>query len=45
MGNVDVGEMAKALGGGGHNHSAATLIKGSLDTVVKNTIMILEEML
>ena len=26
LGNVDVGEIARELGGGGHNHSAATII-------------------
>ena len=26
MGNVDVGSVAQALGGGGHSHSAATII-------------------
>ncbi|OFZ22086.1 MAG: hypothetical protein A2202_01000 [Bdellovibrionales bacterium RIFOXYA1_FULL_36_14] len=34
----DVGTMAHALGGGGHNHAAATQIKGDLDHVVKRTI-------
>jgi phosphoesterase RecJ-like protein len=38
VGNVDVGLMAKALGGGGHDHSAATIIEGNLDVVVKSTI-------
>ena len=44
-GEVDVGVMAQALGGGGHDHSAATLIKGSLESVVKSTIDKLQAML
>jgi phosphoesterase RecJ-like protein len=44
-GGVDVGVMAHALGGGGHDHSAATLIKGDLEEVVKNTIEKLQAML
>ncbi len=44
-GEVDVGVMAQALGGGGHDHSAATLIKGSLECVVKTTIEKLQSML
>jgi phosphoesterase RecJ-like protein len=38
IGDIDVGIMAKALGGGGHDHSAATLIEGKLDDVIKSTI-------
>lgn len=38
IGNVDVGIMARALGGGGHDHSAAAIIKGDLDAVIKNTV-------
>lgn len=37
-GHVDVGEIASALGGGGHNHSAAAIIQGSLKNVIKSTI-------
>jgi len=44
-GQVDVGALAQALGGGGHNHSAATLIKGPVDQVVKKTIAELKLML
>lgn len=44
-GTIDVGIMAQALGGGGHDHSAATIIKGSLDFVVKTTIDKLQVML
>lgn len=44
-GDIDVGIMAQALGGGGHNHSAAMIIQGTLDTVVKNTIQKLKLML
>ncbi|MBC7714940.1 MAG: bifunctional oligoribonuclease/PAP phosphatase NrnA [Rhizobacter sp.] len=45
IGTVDVGVMARALGGGGHDHSAAAIIKGSLDTVIKPTVEKLHEML
>jgi phosphoesterase RecJ-like protein len=44
-GEVDVGILAQALGGGGHNHSAATVIEGTLKTVSKNVIAKLELML
>lgn len=37
-GDIDVGVMAQALGGGGHDHSAATIIEGEISTVIKNTI-------
>lgn len=37
-GDVDVGVMAQAIGGGGHNHSAATIIEGEMEEVVKSTI-------
>lgn len=37
-GIIDVGSMARALGGGGHDHSAATIIKGELESVIKTTI-------
>lgn len=45
IGDVDVGVMAHALGGGGHDHSAATLIKGDLDDVIKSTVEKLQAML
>lgn len=45
VGEVDVGIMAQALGGGGHNHSAATIIEGKLDTVITQTIAKLKAML
>lgn len=45
VGNVDVGLMARALGGGGHDHSAATIIEGHLDDVIKPTIEKLQELL
>lgn len=45
VGNVDVGIMARALGGGGHDHSAATVIEGSLEDVVKSTIEKLQVLL
>lgn len=45
IGIVDVGVMARALGGGGHDHSAAAVIKGSLDSVMKSTVQKLHTML
>lgn len=45
VGVIDVGVMAKALGGGGHDHSAATLIEGNLDEVIKSTIEKLQVLL
>ena len=39
------GFAGRALGGGGHDHSAAAIIKGSLDTVIKETVEKLHEML
>ena len=42
---VDVGIMAQALGGGGHNHSAATIVDGELKTVIPETIEKLKAML
>jgi phosphoesterase RecJ-like protein len=44
-GNVDVGVMACALGGGGHDHSAATIIEGELDEVIRTTVNKVHEML
>lgn len=44
-GDVDVGIMAQALGGGGHNHSAAMIFQGNLDSVIKTTIQKLKVML
>jgi phosphoesterase RecJ-like protein len=43
--DIDVGVMAQALGGGGHNHSAATIIDGALDKVIPEIIEKLEAML
>jgi phosphoesterase RecJ-like protein len=45
VGQIDVGIMAQALGGGGHNHSAAMRIKGTLKDVEKNVINKLKAML
>lgn len=45
VGIIDVGVMARALGGGGHDHSAATVIEGSLESVVKTTIEKLQVLL
>ncbi|MFZ8933558.1 MAG: DHH family phosphoesterase [Bacteriovoracaceae bacterium] len=36
--SVDVGVIAQSLGGGGHNHSAATYKEGPLTLVIKQTI-------
>jgi len=44
-GDVDVGVMAQALGGGGHDHSAATMIEGDMTEVIKDTISKIELML
>jgi len=45
MGQVDVGVMAQALGGGGHDHSAATIVEGNIDEIIKETIEKIELML
>jgi phosphoesterase RecJ-like protein len=37
-GDIDVGVMAQALGGGGHDHSAATVVEGELEATIKKTI-------
>ena len=37
-GTIDVGTIAEALGGGGHYHSAATLVKGAFREVIKESI-------
>jgi phosphoesterase RecJ-like protein len=42
---VDVGVMAQALGGGGHNHSAATVLEGNMEDVVKNSIEKIQTMI
>lgn len=44
-GDIDVGVIAQALGGGGHNHSAATLIEGDLQEVIDQTISKIEKIL
>lgn len=44
-GDIDVGIMAQALGGGGHDHSAATMIEGELQEVIKKTVPKLQLML
>ncbi len=38
VGKIDVGVMARALGGGGHDHSAATVIDGNVEEIIKSTI-------
>ena len=46
LGEVDVGVMARGLGGGGHGHSAATILKqGDLERTVAETLEKLEAML
>ncbi len=42
-GRADVGEIAGRLGGGGHNHSAATIVEGKLDQVIERTIETLKK--
>jgi len=44
-GDIDVGIMAQALGGGGHDHSAATMVEGSLKKVIKEIVPKLQLML
>jgi bifunctional oligoribonuclease and PAP phosphatase NrnA len=44
-GTIDVGILAESLGGGGHNHSAATIVEGELEEVTRTTIAKLEIML
>lgn len=45
-GDIDVGVIAQALGGGGHDHSAATIVEGKkIDQVIKETIKKVELML
>ncbi|EQC43120.1 bifunctional oligoribonuclease/PAP phosphatase NrnA [Bacteriovorax sp. DB6_IX] len=43
--DIDVGIMAQALGGGGHNHSAATIVDGKMDKIIPEVIEKLEAML
>jgi len=45
LGIVDVGKIAKVLGGGGHDHSAATLINGDINDVVQRTISTVQDCL
>ncbi len=44
-GDIDVGVIAQALGGGGHNHSAATIVEGNVNEVIKETIAKIEKIL
>ena len=44
-GSVDVGTIAQALGGGGHNHSAATVVRGNISEVIPETIAKIEKIL
>ncbi len=43
--SIDVGIMAQALGGGGHNHSAATVVDGELNKVISDTVEKVQAML
>lgn len=45
VGDIDVGLMARALGGGGHDHSAASVVDGKLSDVTKVTIEKLQTLL
>ena len=40
---IDVGAIAQSLGGGGHNHSAATLVEGELEEVIPMVITKVEQ--
>ncbi len=44
-GSVDVGAMAQALGGGGHDHSSAAIVDGKLKEVTRSVIKKIELML
>lgn len=44
-GNIDVGEIAAAFGGGGHNHSAAAILDGEYKEVIPATVKKLEMMI
>ncbi|WP_372652385.1 bifunctional oligoribonuclease/PAP phosphatase NrnA [Halobacteriovorax sp.] len=43
--NIDVGIMAQALGGGGHNHSAATVLEGKMEDIVKSSVVKIQKMI
>ncbi len=42
---IDVGIMAQALGGGGHNHSAATVLEGKMEDIVKSSVSKIQKMI
>lgn len=44
-GDIDVGLIAQALGGGGHNHSAATIVEGEVEDVIEATVSKIERIL
>ncbi len=44
-GEIDVGLIAQKLGGGGHDHSAATILEGSMDDIIQKTIKLIAESL
>ena len=43
--NVDVGIIAEKLGGGGHQHSAATIFQGDMQKVIEQTVPKIEKSL
>jgi phosphoesterase RecJ-like protein len=44
-GDIDVGVIAQALGGGGHDHSAATIIEGEIEEIISEVIPKISAML
>ncbi len=44
-GNVDVGSLARELGGGGHHNAAGAQLSGSIDEVMQKTLQRLEQLL
>lgn len=44
-GDFDVGIIAQALGGGGHDHSAATIMEGEIDEIISEVIPKISAML
>ena len=42
-GEIDVEAIAQALGGGGHNHSAAAIIRGNMEEIIPVTIAKIEK--
>jgi len=44
-GTVDVGSLARELGGGGHHNAAGAELQGSIDTVLHSTLQRIEQLL